>query len=82
MYYSSGCSIPRTKEAILAALGVTKEVQEDDWIQMSMAVERHSLDTKLKKVLTKGDATSSSSDNSHHPLETTVDNQGLELRQI
>jgi hypothetical protein len=39
MYYNSGCSIPRTKEAILAALGDTKEVQEDDWIQMSMAVE-------------------------------------------
>ncbi len=42
MYYKSGCSIIETKDAILGALGVTKEVQEN-WVDLFMAVEKEGI---------------------------------------
>lgn len=43
MYYQSGCCVDDTKNLILNALGVTKEIQ-NNWININMAIEKDGLD--------------------------------------
>lgn len=67
-YSKCDCSTKQTKEEIIRAFGMTKGGDEE-WIQMSMAIERNSMEENIEKKVSL-------------ELEQTVDKKGLQLKQI
>jgi len=68
MYYRSGCSVEDTKNLILEALGVTKEIQ-NDCINIKMAIEKDGL------------VGQSPNDETLAPFSLTKDSKGVILSQ-
>ena len=69
MYYQSGCSVQGTKDAILKALCTNVNVNVNDWITMSIAVEKESVDEEDNKKIKAA-------------LHMTIDRKGIQLPQI
>ena len=43
IYYRSGCSLELTKEAVLEALGVSKDAMQNDWVEVHIVLDQQDL---------------------------------------